>query len=168
MVPECHHSSSPGRAGMGKQSGNGSQAPKSHVMADPDCIQCTYTSPDIFFVIPMCWDWVSANRSKLLKLVYYRYVGSLFVPESHKPGKPNIHQSELLLSSEYQRTRYDISTHNGVPVQLCLSTVRQRKESEMEISVAVAIVPGRIAPSPRQGRNFTLNFLSWQGLKSEL
>lgn len=103
---------------------------------------------------------MSANRSKLLKLVYYRYVGSFIVPVSHKPGKPNIHQSELLLSSEYQRTRYDISTYNGVPVQLCLSTIRQRKESEMEISVPVAIVPGRIAPSPRQGRNFTLNFLS--------
>lgn len=111
---------------------------------------------------------VSANHSKLLKSVYCRFVGSFFVPDSHKPGKPNIHQSKLLLSSEYQRTRYDISTHNGVPVQLCLSTVRQRKESEMEINVPLAIVPGRIAPSSRQGRNFTLNFLSWQGLKSEL
>lgn len=153
---------------MGKQNGNRNQAPTSRVVADPNCIQCTHTFPDIFFVIPMCWDLDSANHSKLLKLVYYRFVGSFLVPDSLKPGKPDIHQSKPLLSSEYQRTRYDISTHNGVPVQLCLSTIRQRKESEMEIYVPVAIVPGRIAPSPRQGRNFTLNFLSWQGLKSEL
>jgi len=41
--------------------------------------------------------------------------------------------------------------------------MRQREESDYpatEFNAPVAIVPGRIAPSPRQGRNFTLNFLS--------
>lgn len=75
-------------------------------------------------------------------------------------------RSKLLFFSLYQSQthRYnDISTHCAVSVQLYFGTIRKRKDSDytaMEIKETVAIVPVRIVLSPRQGRNFTLNFLS--------
>jgi len=74
--------------------------------------------------------------------------------------------SRFFLNSGYHPPthRYsDVSTHHSGSVQLYLSMLRQRKDSSyaaIEISEAVAIVPTRIALSPREGGNFALSFLS--------